>query len=261
MMLTQRIQELFKFRTLLWVWSLREIRVRYKQSVLGGLWAILQPFSTMVIFTLVFGVIIKVPTNGMPYPVFFYSALLPWTFFSAAIGSAIPSLTGNLNLVTKIYFPREILPIASIAAAFIDFLIAALLYVVIMIVYHVPVKTSIFWLPVLLLMQILLTLGISFIGAALIVAYRDIRFIVPLALQLWMYLSPVAYPLSSVPEKFRFLYMLNPMAGIIDSYRTILMGETLQWGYLALETAIIIPIFVLGYFYFKRKEEFFADII
>lgn len=260
-MLNQNFQELYRFRGLLWVWSLREIRVRYKQSVLGGMWAILQPFSTMIIFTLVFGIIIKVPTNGIPYPVFFYSALLPWTFFSASIASAIPSLTANLNLVTKIYFPREILPISSIVAAFIDFLIAALLYVILLIVYQVPVRATILWIPILLLMQTLLTLGVSFLGSALIVAYRDIRFVVPLALQLWMYLSPVAYPLSSVPEQYQFLYMLNPMAGIIESYRTILIGETPQWYYLALEAAIIIPIFVFGYFYFKRKEAFFADII
>lgn len=260
-MFTQNIRELYKFRTLLGVWSLREIRVRYKQSVLGGMWAILQPFSTMLIFTFIFGVIIKVPTNGIPYPVFFYSALLPWTFFSSAVTSAIPSLLNNFNLVTKIYFPREILPIASVIAAFIDFLIAALLYVILLIIYQVPIKTSILWMPILLVMQILLTLGISFFGAALIVAYRDIRFIIPLALQLWMYLCPVAYPLSSIPDRFRFLYMLNPMAGIIESYRTILLGKMPQWEYLVLEMAIIISVFIFGYFYFKSKEASFADII
>jgi lipopolysaccharide transport system permease protein len=170
-------------------------------------------------------------------------------------------LIGNFNLVTKIYFPREILPIASIGAAFVDFLIAALLYVILLIAYQVPIKVTILWIPVLLLMQILLTLGVSFLGAALIVAYRDIRFVIPLGLQLWMYLSPVAYPLSSVPERFQSLYMLNPMAGIIESYRTILSGGVPQWEYLAFEMLIILPIFFLGYFYFKRKEAFFADII
>lgn len=260
-MFIQNIQELHKFRGLLWVWSLREIRVRYKQSILGGLWAILQPFSTMLIFTLVFGVIIKVPTNGIPYPVFFYSALLPWTFFSASIGSAVQSLIANINLVTKIYFPREVLPIASTIAAFIDFLIAAVLYIVLLLLYQVPIKITILWIPILLLMQILLTLGISFFGSALIVAYRDIRFVIPLALQLWMYLSPVAYSVNSVPDRFRLIYMLNPMAGIIESYRTILMGGTPQWEYLAIEMIIIVPIFVLGYIYFKNKEAYFADII
>lgn len=260
-MLIQNMQELYRFRNLLWIWSFREIRIRYKQSVLGGIWAILQPFSTMLIFTLIFGWIIKVPSDDIPYPVFFYSALLPWTFFSSAVSSAIPSLVSNLNLVTKIYFPREVLPMASIMAAFVDFLIAAVLYFILLIIYQVPLRLSLLWLPVLLIMQILLTMGVSFLGAALIVAYRDIRFVVPLALQLWMYLCPVAYPLSSVPENLRFLYMLNPMAGIIESYRRILMGKGPAWEYLVFELAIIIPLFLLGYFYFKRKEAFFADII
>ena len=260
-MLTQNIQELYKFRGLLWVWSLREIRVRYKQSILGGIWAILQPLSTMLIFTLIFGVIVKVPTDGIPYPIFFYSALLPWTFFSSSISFAVPSLINNLNLVTKIYFPREILPIGSIIAAFIDFIVASLLYFILLIIYQVPIKMSLLWLPILLAMQILLTLGISFLGAALIVSYRDIRFIIPLGLQLWMYLTPVVYPLSIVPDRFRFLYMLNPMAGIIDSYRRILLGMMPQWEYLVFEIAIIVSLFIFGYFYFKRKEAFFADII
>ena len=260
-MFTQNIQELYKFRGLLWVWSLREIRVRYKQSVLGGIWAILQPFSSMLIFTFIFGFIVKMPTDGIPYPVFFYSALLPWTFFSSSISFAVPSLISNINLVTKIYFPREILPIGAVAAAFLDFVIASLLYVVLLIIYKVPIQITILWLPVLLVMQILLTFGVSFLGAALIVSYRDIRFIIPLGLQLWMYLSPVVYPFSLVPERFKFLYMLNPMAGIIDSYRRILLGLTPQWEYLMVEQAIILFLFAFGYLFFKRKEASFADII
>jgi lipopolysaccharide transport system permease protein len=260
-MFIQNIQELYEFRGLLWVWALREIRVRYKQSILGGIWAILQPFLTMLIFTLIFGIIIKVPTDGIPYPVFFYSALLPWTFFSSSISFAVPSLTNNINLVTKIYFPREIFPIGSIIAAFIDFIIASLFFLILLIIYQVPIKISILWLPILLIMQILLTLGISFLGAALIVSYRDIRFIVPLGLQLWMYLTPVVYPLTLVPDRLRLLYMLNPMAGIIDGYRSILLGKMPQWEYLVLESAIIIALFIFSYLYFKNKEVSFADII
>lgn len=260
-MFAQNIQELYKFRGLLWVWSLREIRVRYKQSILGGIWAILQPLSTMLIFTLIFGFFVKVPTDGIPYPIFFYSALLPWTFFSSAVSFAVPSLINNLNLVTKIYFPREILPIGAIMAAFVDFIIASLLFVFLLIYYQMPIQLSILWLPILLVMQILLTLGISFLGAALIVSYRDIRFIIPLGLQIWMYLSPVVYPLSIVPDRFRFLYMLNPMAGIIDSYRRILLGMAPQWEYLIFELAITGFLFPFGYLFFKRKEASFADII
>lgn len=260
-MFIQNIEELYKFRGLLWVWALREIRVRYKQSILGGIWAVLQPLLTMLIFTLIFGVIIKVPTDGIPYPVFFYSALLPWTFFSSSISFAVPSLTNNINLVTKIYFPREIFPIGSIIAAFMDFIVASIFFLVLLVIYQVPIKTSIIYFPVLLVMQILLTLGISFIGAALIVSYRDIRFIVPLGLQLWMYITPVVYPLSLVPDNLRLLYMLNPMAGIIDGYRSILLGKLPQWEYLALEMVVIVALFTLGYIYFKNKEASFADII
>jgi lipopolysaccharide transport system permease protein len=260
-MFIQNIQELYKFRNLLWVWSLREIRVRYKQSILGGIWAILQPLSSMLIFTFIFGVIVKVPTDGIPYPVFFYSALLPWTFFSSAISFAIPSLISNFNLVTKIYFPREILPIGSILAAFIDFIIASILYFILLFVYEVPIRVTILWLPVLIVLQILLTFGVSFLGASLIVSYRDIRFIIPLGLQLWMYLTPVVYPLSIVPDRFRFVYMLNPMAGIIDSYRRILLGMAPQREYLMIETVIIMILFALGYSFFKKKEASFADII
>jgi lipopolysaccharide transport system permease protein len=261
-MFTENIQELIKFRGLLWVWSLREIRIRYKQSILGGIWAILQPLSYMIIFTVIFGFLVKVPTEGIPYPVFFYSALLPWTFFTSSISFAVPSLVNNFNLVTKIYFPREILPLGAIAAAFIDFMIASLMYLALLIIYQVPIKITILWLPVILLLQILLTLGVSLLGAALIVSYRDIRFIVPLGLQLWMYLTPVVYPLSTIPEQYRFFYMLNPMAWIIDSYRRIiLLGQMPQWEYLALEVVIIVVLFVFGYFYFKRKEDAFADII
>jgi homopolymeric O-antigen transport system permease protein len=260
-MFIQNIQELYKFRNLLWVWSLREIRIRYKQSILGGIWAILQPFSYMLIFTVIFGFLVKVPTDGIPYPIFFYSALLPWTFFSSAVTFAVPSLINNFNLVTKIYFPREIFPIGSTIAAFIDFIIASILFLILLVVYQVPIKISVLWLPILLVMQILLTLGISFLGATLIVFYRDIRFIVPLGMQLWMYITPVVYPLSVVPERFRFLYMLNPMAGIIDGYRRILLGTMPQWEYLVFELAVIISLFLFGYFYFKSNEFSFADMI
>jgi lipopolysaccharide transport system permease protein len=260
-MFVQNIHELYKFSGLLWVWSLREIRVRYKQSILGGIWAILQPFSSMLIFTLVFGLLVKVPTDGMPYPVFFYSALLPWTFFSSSITFAVPSLINNINLVTKIYFPREIFPIGSVFAAFLDYAVASLLFFVLLVVYRVPITYSVLWLPVLLALQVLLTLGVSFLGAALIVFYRDFRFVVPLGLQLWMYLTPVVYPVSLVPDRFQFLYMLNPMAGIIDGYRRIIQGMAPQWEYLAFEAVIIIILFFIGYSYFKRREASFADII
>lgn len=254
--------ELFHFRELLWTWSLREIRIRYKQSILGGFWAILQPISSMLIFWIIFGYFVKVPSDGVPYPVFFYSALLPWTFFSTSISFAVPSLINNLNLVTKIYFPREILPIGSIIAAFVDFLIASLIYSFLILIYRIPLQITLLWLPLLLGMQILLTFGVAFFGAAVIVFYRDVRFMVTLGLQLWMYLTPIVYPLSVVPPQWRFLYMLNPMTSIIDGYRRIILhGQAPDLLYLGLDFVIILILFIAGYAYFKKSEPFFSDII
>ena len=256
------LRELLTYRELLLTWTLREIKVRYKQSVLGAIWAVLQPLSLMVIFTIVFGFFVKVPTGNTPYPVFSYVALLPWTFFSASISSATLSLTNNINLVTKIYFPREILPLASIGAAFLDYLVAFGLFIVLIVIYQVPITINWLFLPLLLLIQIVLTVGISIFSAATIVLYRDVRFIVPLALQLWMYLTPVVYPVELVPEKWRALYLLNPMASIIDGYRRVVLDATPpRWEAMAFSAIISIGFFFLSYAYFKRSESTFADVI
>jgi len=258
----QVARNLYRHRDLLWLWTMREIRVRYKQSILGGAWAILQPLSLMVIFSVVFGYFVKVPTDGIPYPVFSYSALLPWTLFATSITFAVPSLVNNMNLVTKVYFPREILPFAAVGAALIDYLIAAVLFVVLMVIYSVPVNFSILFLPFILLIQIVMTLGISLLASALTVLMRDVRYIVPLALQLLMYLSPVVYPLSIVPENLRVIYLLNPMSGLIENYRRVTVyGLMPDW--LMMIPAILIAsvLFIVGYAYFKHAEGTFADII
>jgi lipopolysaccharide transport system permease protein len=242
---------------------IRNVQVRYKQSFLGAAWAILQPLSTTVLFTLVFSYFVRVETGGTPYPVFYYSALLPWTFFASSISFGTQSLVGNLNLVTKIYFPKEILPVSAVMASFVDFLVAAIIYVVMMIIYRVSVGPSLVLLPVLLAVQILLTLGVVLLASALNVFYRDIRFVVPLGMQLWMYLTPVIYPIEQVPAQFRSLYMIvNPMAGLIDSYRRIVLtAEWPQNAYLLPSAAISIVLFVVAYLYFKKVEPVFADII
>jgi len=256
------LRTLWAFREFLWMWSLREIKIRYKQSFLGAAWAILQPLALMVVFTIVFSVFARVPTDGLPYPVFSYIALLPWTFFSASISFAIPSLVNNMNLVTKIYFPREVLPIAAVVAAFLDFLIAAVVFVGLLIFYKVPLQSTMLWIPFLLALQIVLTLGVVLPASALVVWYRDIRFVVPLGLQLWMYASPVIYPASLVPERWRSLYMLNPMAVLIDSYRrVVLYGESPSLVYLGVSVAIALVLLLAGYAYFKRSEVLFADVI
>ena len=253
---------LFNYRDLLWMWTLREVRVRYKQSVIGGLWAVLQPLSLMLIFTFVFSLIAKVPSEEVPYPVFSYVALVPWTFLTTSLSFAVPSLVGNMNLVTKIYFPREILPMASVSAAFLDAVIASLLFVVMMIVYRISISVTIAWVPLILLIQVLLILGIAFLLSALNVFYRDIRFVIPLATQIWLYASPVIYPVSLIPEQFLPIYMLNPMAGIIESYRrVILLGVNPVWSHLGISAAISTALFVIGYAYFKRSESMFADLI
>jgi lipopolysaccharide transport system permease protein len=256
------LRTLYAYRELLWVWMQRGIKVRYKQSVLGAAWAILQPLVLMLMFTAVFSFFARVPTDGIPYPIFSYTALLPWTFFSASISFAVPSLVNNMNLVTKIYFPREVLPIAAVAVAFVDFLVASIVFVGLMLFYGLPLRPSLLWVPLLLAVQIVLTLGVALLASALIVWYRDMRFVVPLSLQLWLYASPVIYPTSLVPGHLHALYMLNPMASLIDSYRrTILHGQPPHVLYLTISAAIAGALLVIGYTYFKRSEAQFADVI
>ena len=212
-----------KHRDLLWMWAQREIQIRYKQSILGTAWAIIQPLVLMIMFSIIFANFLKVESDGLPYPLFSYAAVLPWTLLATSINFGIPSLVGNMNLVTKIYFPREILPLGSIIAALIDFLIAGIVFVGMMIWYHIPISWNILWLPVILMIELALILGVTLPASALNVFYRDIRFVIPLGLQLWMYASPVIYPISMVPEKFQGIYGLNPMVGILDSYRRVLL--------------------------------------
>jgi lipopolysaccharide transport system permease protein len=260
--LTDYLTTLFDHRELLLIWTLREIKVRYKQSVLGAAWAILQPLALMLVFTVVFSVLVRVPTDGVPYPIFSYTALLAWTFFASSMSFAIPSLVNNLNLITKIYFPREILPIASVGAAFFDFLISSMLLIAVLIWYQAPITPALLWLPVLVGVQLLLTLGIVLPAAAVNVFYRDVRFVLPLVVQVWMYATPIIYPLSLVPEWLRPAYALNPLVGIIDSFRRVLLlGEAPDALYLGLSASISLVLAVAGYMYFKRTEGTFADHI
>lgn len=253
---------LHQYRDLLLAWTQREVKVRYKQSVVGGLWAIFQPLSLMIIFTLVFSVLARVPSDGIPYPIFSYTALLPWTFLASSITFAVPSLVNNMNLVTRVFFPREILPIASVGAAFLDYCVAAVLFVGMLLLYRVHVSWMVLWVLPLLLVQVLLTLGIVLLLSAVNVFFRDVRFVIPLLLQVWMYASPVIYPATMIPVKYRVWYMLNPMAGLIDSYRrVILTSQAPVWSYVAQSAAMSVLVFVAGYLYFKHSEATFADLI
>ncbi len=256
------LSELISYRELLVKWTIRDLKIRYKQSLLGMAWAILQPLALTLIFSMIFSRIVRVPTDGIPYPLFYFAAIMPWVFFSSSLSFAAPCLVNNLNLVTKVYFPREILPLASVLASFVDFCFAGIVFVGMMLFYQAPINASLFILPVLIVLQIILALGIGLILAALNVSYRDVRFVVPVALQLWLYLTPVIYPVSMVPERFLKLYMLNPMAGIIDAYRQILLWNRVPELTSLLPAVILSAALLVGaYVYFKWAETEFADVI
>jgi len=256
------IRDLINSRELLLTWARREFRVRYSQSVMGAAWAIFQPLVLMIIFTLVFSYILPTDTGSIPYPVFSYAGTLTWTLFANSLTFAIPSLVANMNLVSKIYFPREILPIASVLVGLVDFVIASLLFIPLLIAYQVPVGPAILFVPLIVLVQTAFTIALSLFASAVNVFFRDVRFVVPLGLQIWMYLSPIIYPLERVPESLRPIYMLNPMATLIDSYRrAILFNQMPNWPYFALTTLVSLVALILAYRYFKRMEREFADVI
>jgi len=258
----QYLREIYKFRELLISWTIRELRLRYKQSMLGGLWAILQPLTLMVLFVIIFSVFVRVPTEGIPYPIFAYSALLPWTYFATAITFSVTSLVTNMNLVTKIYFPREILPFASIGAALVDFAIASIVLVGLMLFYRIPFHITLLWLPVPIVTETVFIAGVALFAAILNAFYRDVRFLIPLAIQAWMYATPIIYPLSSVPDWLRPFYLLNPMAGLIDAFRrVIIQGLNPDPVAFGLSASIAIILLFAGYAYFKRAERILPDVI
>ncbi len=261
--LTGHARELWRHRELLWLLTLREIKVRYKQSVLGVAWAVLQPLSLMVVFTVFFSWFARIESDGIPYPLFSYAALLPWMFFSTSLSSSIPSLIANSHIITKIYFPREVIPLAAVLAAFLDFLIAAAAFVLLLIVYRVPPTWNLLYLIPIVAIQILFTVGVSLLLSAFTVLYRDVRHTLPLVIQIWMFVTPILYPASVVPQRWRAWYFsLNPMAAIIDGYRrTILQQQSPQLSYLLLAASVSCLLVWLGYKYFKHLEREFADIV
>jgi lipopolysaccharide transport system permease protein len=256
------LSELYRYRDLLWLWTLREVQVRYKQSLLGIGWAVLQPLALTAIFTVVFSLLVRVDTGDIPYPIFSYTALVPWTFFSTSLSFGIASLVNNMNLVTKIYFPREILPLASVGAAFVDFLVSAAILAGMMLIYGITPSWTSLWVVPLLVLQVALMVAVVLLGSAVLVFFRDVRFVVPLLTQVWMYATPIIYPVDLVPERFQTLYFLNPMAGIIDGYRRVLLsGETPRLDSLGLGAVVSLLLLTVGYVSFKRAEPVFADLI
>lgn len=255
------LRDLWRYRDLFYILTMRDIKVRYKQTALGAAWAIIQPLFTMLIFTLFFGRLAKVPSDGIPYPIFAYAALLPWTFFSNAVTNSGNSLVGNANLITKVYFPRMIIPISSVASGLLDFAIAFGLLIILMFYYSVSLSINILILPVLVILTSLLAIGVGMWMSALNVKYRDIRYALPFLIQLGMFATPIIYPSSLIPEKWRWLMAFNPLAGQIEAYRSAFFGTPFNWFALGISAIITLAILFYSAFMFKRMEKSFADII
>jgi ABC-type polysaccharide/polyol phosphate export permease len=256
------LHELAQSSHLILSFARRDLRAKYKQTFFGVAWAVLQPTALMVVFTLVFSVFAKIESEGAPYPVFAYSALIFWTFFAACLSQGTSAMTANASLVRKIWFPRETLLLAVIISASLDLCVASLVLAGLYVYYGVPLHATVVWVPVLLLLQITFTLAVILVTSAVQVRFRDIGHAMPLLVQLWMFASPVAYPLESVPERLRTIYLLNPMAGLIDSYRRVLLHGTLpDFGYLGVAASVSLVLVCLAYLLFKRAERTFADVI
>ncbi len=257
------LRDLWAYRELLYFLTWRDVKVRYKQTSLGIAWAILQPFLTMLIFTLFFGKLagIETRTGGIPYPIFAYAGLLPWTFFSNALTNSGNSLVGSSNLITKVYFPRMIIPGAAVGAGLVDFGVAFLILGALMIYYGVALTWTILMLPALVLLTALLALGMGMWLSALNVKYRDVRFALPFLIQLWMFVSPIIYPTSFLPERYRWLLLLNPLTGIIEGFRSALFGKPINWTALGISTLVTLVVLVYSAYSFRRMEKTFADII
>jgi lipopolysaccharide transport system permease protein len=252
------LKDLWAHRELLYFLTWRDVKVRYKQTVLGAAWAVLQPLLLMLIFTFVFGRLVGVKSEGVPYPLFAFAGLLPWMFFANAVTNSGNSLVSNSNLIKKVYFPRIIIPTAAVTAGLVELGIGFLLLIVLMFYYGVGLHLSLLLLPLLLILLTLLALGVGMWMSALNVKYRDVRYALPFLIQLWLFASPVIYP---VPERWRWLMALNPMTGIVQGFRSALFGRPVDWGTLGLSAVIILLILVLSTFTFSRVERSFADVI
>jgi lipopolysaccharide transport system permease protein len=255
------LKELWAYRELLWVLTARDIKVRYKQTILGIAWAVIQPVMIMIVFSIFFGRLAKVPSEGFPYPVFVYAGLLPWTFFANAISQSSNSIISSTNLITKIYFPRLIIPLSSIGAGIVDFLISTVILLLLMLYYGVAFTSNLLFAPLLLLAVIFIALGIGSWLAALNVSFRDFRYVIPFMIQVWLFITPVIYPTTMIPEKWHWLYYLNPMAGLIEGFRSAFLGKPFDIVGPSISFSVAIACFIIGVLYFRKVERRFADII
>ena len=256
------LDELWNYRELLYFFIWRDIKVRYKQTAIGAAWAVLQPLLTMLVFSLFFGHLAHIPSDGLPYPIFYYCALLPWMYYAAALQNATNTIVDNQRLITKVYFPRLILPLSSVLSGMVDFGISFLMLVVMMIYYGIRPTAAILWIPAFLLLAVLTALGVGLWLAALNALYRDVKYVLPFLVQFWMFASPVAYPSSLVPGEWRWLYGLNPMAGVIEGFRWSLTGHGQAPGGLSfVSLAVVIVVLLSGVAYYQRMETTIADVV
>ena len=257
------LHELWEYRELLYFLIWRDIKVRYKQTILGAGWAIIQPLFTMLIFSLFFGQLAHIPSDNFPYPIFSYAALVPWTFFANGLTNSANSLVGESNLIKKIYFPRLVLPISSILSGSVDFVLAFIVLLIMMLMYGIVPTTAIIWLPFLLLLALVTGLGVSLWLSAMNVQFRDIRYAIPFFVQAWMYATPIAYPSSLLSEPWRTIYAINPMVGVVEGFRWALLGgvQTAPGPMIIVSALVSISVLISGIFYFRRMEDSFADVV
>lgn len=254
--------ELWEYRELLYFLTWRDIKVRYKQTVLGAAWAIIQPVFTMIVFSLFFGKLAQIPSDGVPYPIFAYAALVPWAFFAHGLTQSSNSLLGSSNLIKKVYFPRLIIPIAGVLSGGVDFLLAFIVLVGMMLFIGIIPTMHIVWLPFLLILTCVTSLGIGMWFAALNVQFRDVKYTIAFLTQVWLFSTPIAYPSSLLPEFWQPFYALNPMVGVVEGFRWALLGtDTAPGGMIFVSSCMAMTIFVGGIFYFRRMEKTFADVL
>jgi lipopolysaccharide transport system permease protein len=255
-----RLREVWAYRELLYFFVWRDVKIRYKQTVIGVLWVVLQPVLNMLVFTLFFGRLAKLPSDGLPYPVFYFAALVPWAYFSYALGMTTNVVVDNQRLITKVYFPRLILPISTALSGLVDFAIGFVVLAIFTFAYGLKPTLAALWLPVLLLLAVFTALGVGLWLSALNALYRDVRYVIPFVVQFWMFASPVAYPSSLVPARWRWLYGLNPMAGVIDGFRWAITGRGQAPGLLLLASSAVVALVLIGgLFFFNRMESSVAD--
>jgi lipopolysaccharide transport system permease protein len=257
-----KLGELLEYRELIYFLIWRDVKVRYKQTALGVAWAIIQPFFTMLVFSLFFGRLAKIPSDGIPYPIFSYAALVPWTFFANGLNLASNSLVGSANLIKKVYFPRLAIPIATVLAGVIDFILAFMMLIGMMVYFGFVPTINVIWLPLLLLLALITSLGASLWLSALNVEFRDVRFIMPFVTQFWLFSTPIAYPSSLLSEPWRTLYGLNPMVGVVEGFRWALLGTKTAPGTIVFVSALVaLALLISGALYFRRMEKSFADVV